>query len=103
MDKITKDTIIGEVVMNHPEVIDTLMGLGVHCVGCGAMHMETIEMGFKGHGMTDEEVDEAVERLNKVAEEFARLKKEKQEQKEQTKEEAKEDIHTDSDEVVQEL
>ena len=30
------------------------------------MNIETIEMGFKGHGMSDEEVDDAVQKLNKV-------------------------------------
>lgn len=63
---ISKDNIIGDVVEKHPEIIDTLMSFGVHCVGCGAMNIETIEMGFKGHGMSDEEVDDAVQKLNKV-------------------------------------
>jgi len=63
---ITKDTNIGEIVEKYPEVIDTLTGFGVHCVGCHVSAFETLEMGFKGHGMTDEQINEAVIKLNEV-------------------------------------
>lgn len=66
--KITKDLTIGDVVEKYPEIIDTLMGFGVHCVGCHVSPFETLEQGFMGHGMTAEEVDFAVSTLNKVLE-----------------------------------
>jgi len=65
---ITKDTLIGDIVENHPEVVETLMGYGVHCVGCHVSPFESLEMGFKGHGMSDEEVEDAVSKLNEVIE-----------------------------------
>ncbi len=64
---ITKDMTIGDVVQKYPNVTETLLANGVHCVGCGARFFETLEMGFKGHGMSDEQVDSIVQQLNAVA------------------------------------
>ncbi len=64
---ITKDMTIGDIVQKHPECVETLLSFGVHCVGCHVSGYETLEQGFKGHGMEDEEIEMAVEELNKVA------------------------------------
>ena len=66
--KITKDTTIGEIVEKYPQTIDTLTGFGVHCVGCHVSPFESLEMGFKGHGMDDATIAEAVKKLNEVIE-----------------------------------
>jgi len=63
---ITKDTTIGEIVERYPEVVETLTSFGVHCVGCHVSPFESLEMGFKGHGMTDDDVETAVIKLNEV-------------------------------------
>jgi iron-sulfur cluster assembly accessory protein len=55
---------IGDVVKQHPHLAEILLANGVHCVGCGARYFETLEMGFKGHGMTDEKVDSIVQQMN---------------------------------------
>ena len=55
---ITKDMTIGEMVQQYPSAAEVLMGEGVHCVGCGAAHFETIEQGLSGHGKTQEEIAE---------------------------------------------
>ncbi len=65
-ETITKDMTIGTVVQNYPQVTETLLSFGVHCVGCHVAHWETLEEGFKTHGMSDEEVDSAVIELNKA-------------------------------------
>jgi iron-sulfur cluster assembly protein len=70
---ITKETTIGDVVDNFPEVVDTLTDLGVHCVGCHVSPYESIEMGFKGHGMSDDQIMEAVNKLNSVIEQHKKL------------------------------
>ena len=65
---IHKDMTIGEATQTYPQIIETLSGFGVHCVGCGASYVETLEQGLKGHGaMSDEEFDEALKQLNEVA------------------------------------
>ena len=63
---VTKETTIGEIVEKHPEVVDTLMSFGVHCVGCHVSPFESLEDGFRGHGMSDEDVEVAVTKLNEV-------------------------------------
>lgn len=62
--KITKDMLIGDVVSGYPSVVDVLLKQGIHCVGCGASYMETIEEGLMGHGKTEEEVTAIVKELN---------------------------------------
>ena len=76
---ITKDTTIGEIVDKHPEVVETLVSYGVHCVGCHVSPFESLEMGFKGHGMTDDDVESAVRELNKVIGKSPKAKKESKE------------------------
>ena len=63
---ITRETTIGEIVQKYPAVVPTLTSYGVHCVGCHVSPYESLEMGFQGHGMGDEEIDEAVVALNDV-------------------------------------
>ncbi|MBI2151519.1 iron-sulfur cluster assembly accessory protein [Candidatus Woesearchaeota archaeon] len=72
---ITKESTIGEVVREYPEVVDTLMGFGVHCVGCHVSEFESLGEGFSGHGMNEEEIKEAIIKLNEV------VKKHQSEQK----------------------
>lgn len=59
---------LGELVFMYPKVSEVLLDFGLHCVGCGAMHYDTIEAGAKIHGFTDGEIDELVIRLNEVIE-----------------------------------
>lgn len=63
---IHKDMTIGELVQKYPSCIEVLMNKGVHCIGCGAAFFETIEEGLKGHGMSDEQVEEVVKQLNEA-------------------------------------
>lgn len=63
--KITKKSLIGNVLKKKPELAEILLGSGMHCVGCPMMSMETIEQGCKAHGMSDKEIDKLVKSLNK--------------------------------------
>ena len=42
---------------------------GLHCIGCHAAVWETLEGGMKGHGKSDAEIDQLVERLNTLLDE----------------------------------
>lgn len=66
--KITKDMNLGQVVFDYPQLAEVLLDFGLHCVGCFASSFDTIEMGAKVHGMTNEEIDEMIVRLNEVLE-----------------------------------
>ena len=61
---ISKDMMIGEVVMQYPQVADVFLSYGLHCVGCHINQYETIEQGALGHGMMPEDVDEMVTEAN---------------------------------------
>jgi len=67
---ITKDMTIGDVVAKYPASVEVLQAAGVHCVGCHVSYHETLEQGFRGHGMTDEEVEAVIEKLNNAVEEY---------------------------------
>ena len=58
---INKDTRIGEILMNAPEKAQILLEVGMHCIGCPASQMETLEEACDVHGI---DVEEVVERLN---------------------------------------
>ena len=59
--KYNKDTTIGEILENEPEKAEILVEVGMHCVGCPASQMETIEEACDVHGI---DVDEVIAKLN---------------------------------------
>lgn len=61
--EITKNSIIGDVLDNHPNVADIFFSIGMHCLGCPASRGETIEEACQVHGA---DVDALVESLNKA-------------------------------------
>ncbi len=65
---VTRQTTIGDIIgaYPHPDVVETLMGFGVHCVGCQASAYESLEDGFAVHGLDDAAINEAVKQLNAV-------------------------------------
>ena len=49
--KVTKDTVIGQILQDKPESIGTLMSYGMGCVMCPASQMETLEEAAMVHGI----------------------------------------------------
>lgn len=60
---ITKDTLIGDLVRIDSNVIPLLMNIGMHCIGCPASLMETIEEAAYVHGI---DPDQLVKELNNI-------------------------------------
>ncbi|MBE5907953.1 MAG: DUF1858 domain-containing protein [Lachnospiraceae bacterium] len=59
MAQVTKDTMIGELLQIDQDIAPILFGIGMHCLGCPASQMETIEEAASVHGiMPDDLVDE---------------------------------------------
>ena len=56
-----KDTRIGEILERTPEIAEILLEVGMHCLGCPASQMETLEEACDVHGI---DVEEVVEKLN---------------------------------------
>lgn len=79
-NKVTKQSILGEVVLEYPEAGKIMLEYGLHCVGCFVNAFETIEQGAKVHSLSDQEVDELVEKINKAIAQ-AKSKEQKRKQK----------------------
>lgn len=60
--EINKDTTIGEILEKAPDKAELLLEVGMHCLGCPASQMETLEEACAVHGI---DVNEVVEKLNK--------------------------------------
>ena len=58
---VSKDTLIGELLRIDSGVGYILMGIGMHCFGCPASQMETIEEAAMVHGV---DPDDFLQRLN---------------------------------------
>ncbi|MFH1395879.1 MAG: iron-sulfur cluster assembly accessory protein [archaeon] len=67
--KITVDMNIGDLVSKYPSAARLLLDAGVHCIGCHAAHFETLGEGLQNHGLSEEEINDLLSRMNKVAEE----------------------------------
>jgi hybrid cluster-associated redox disulfide protein len=65
-EKVTKTSNMADVVFKYPEAVEILLEYGLHCVGCAFAAADSIEEGAKVHGIADEDIDEMVERINKV-------------------------------------
>ena len=53
---VTKDMAIGEILMHDIAIAPILMQHGMHCVGCPASQMETLEEACMVHMMDENEV-----------------------------------------------
>ena len=56
MAKITKDTIIGDILDIAPEAAPVFLSIGMHCLGCPASRGETVEQACAVHGIPVEDV-----------------------------------------------
>ena len=60
--KITKDTIIGDILDIAPQTAPYFLEMGMHCLGCPASRGETVEMACMVHGVN---ADELIAKINK--------------------------------------
>ena len=51
MAKVTKDTMIGELLQIDANIAPMLLGIGMHCLGCPSSQMETIAEAAMVHGI----------------------------------------------------
>ncbi len=58
---ITKDSVIGDVLDQKPELAEHFFAIGMHCLGCPASRGETIEQACAVHGV---DCDELLKKLN---------------------------------------
>lgn len=48
---VTKDILIGQLLVDHREVAPILMNAGMHCLGCPASQAESLEEACMVHGI----------------------------------------------------
>lgn len=60
MAKITKDTIIGDILDIAPQAAPVFMSIGMHCLGCPSSRGETVAEACAVHGVDVEKLLEAV-------------------------------------------
>lgn len=63
---INESTLIGEIVNTYPEAVEVLLECGMHCLGCPASQMESLEEACMVHGLDEKMVTAAVNQ--KIAE-----------------------------------
>lgn len=51
MPEVTKETMIGELLQIDQNIAPVLLNIGMHCLGCPASQMETIEEAAMVHGI----------------------------------------------------
>lgn len=61
MAQVTKNTMIGELLMIDENVAPILLEIGMHCLGCPSSQMESIEEAAMVHGI---DPDALVDRIN---------------------------------------
>lgn len=61
--KITKDTIIGDILDSYPDTAPLFIEIGMHCLGCPHSRGESVGEACEVHG-TD--ADALVAKLNEV-------------------------------------
>ena len=59
--KITRNSIIGDVLDQYPSTAPYFFEIGMHCLGCPASRGETIEQACAVHGVS---CDELLAKLN---------------------------------------
>ena len=65
MKQVTKDMNIREMVMMDEGIAESLMGAGMHCLGCMMSHFENLEQACAVHGI---DADALVDQINEYLE-----------------------------------
>ena len=56
MARVTKDTMIGDLLQIDQNVAPFLLNIGMHCLGCPSSQMETIEEAAMVHGLDPDDL-----------------------------------------------
>ncbi len=62
--RLRRELTIGDVLEQYPDAAPLLTEKGIHCVGCHVSPFETLEEGFRSHGMSEEEIDTTLADVN---------------------------------------
>lgn len=57
---VTEDMLMGDIMRSYPEVVDTLLEQGMHCLGCPSSQQESLANACYVHGLDARTVTAAV-------------------------------------------
>ncbi len=57
---VTKDMLVGEIVMKYPAASEFLMRCGMGCIYCPSAQMESLEMAAMVHGLDADDICNAL-------------------------------------------
>ena len=63
VETVTPNTLIGDMVLFHPETAELLFSIGMHCLGCPSSGVETVSDAASVHGL---DTDDLVRKLNHI-------------------------------------
>ena len=61
--EVTKDSIIGDILDTDADTAPYFLEMGMHCLGCPASQMETLEEAAAVHGI---DIDELMAKINSI-------------------------------------
>jgi len=64
---ITKDMLIGDIVVKYPHAVQVLIENGFHCIGCSISPYETLEQGSAMHGWDEKQFEGIIDAMNRIA------------------------------------
>ena len=70
MAKITKDTIIGDILDIAPDTAPIFLSIGMHCLGCPSSRGETVEQACMVHGV---DVEALLDKLNAIEAKYSQI------------------------------
>ncbi|MBI4155096.1 iron-sulfur cluster assembly accessory protein [Candidatus Woesearchaeota archaeon] len=66
LKQVTRDMTIGDIVSKHPDTAEVMLSHGLHCIGCHANPLETLEQGALSHGMDKKEFESMLSEINQI-------------------------------------
>ncbi|MBI5553263.1 MAG: DUF1858 domain-containing protein [Candidatus Diapherotrites archaeon] len=61
---ISRDMLMEEVAAQFPKAASIMAEYGLHCIGCHASSLDTVEQGALSHGMSEDEVNDMIAYIN---------------------------------------
>ena len=63
---VTGDWTVSDIVARYPQATEVMAEYGLHCFGCAANTLESLEEGCLGHGFSEDDISDLVEDINEL-------------------------------------
>ncbi len=65
---IHKGMTVADILVRYPQATEIMAEYGLHCFGCSANEIETIEDGCLGHGFSEDDIGNLISDINEMIE-----------------------------------